>query len=626
MTAHGTSSGREVGGYVLLRQLGRGGMAEVWLGQHRVSRGHAAIKLLDPEVIPRWRAQFAREILAIARLSHPHIVSLYDVGPDHFAAAWIDGFDLQRRLRAPVAPAELLRMSREIASALAHAHDRGVVHRDVKPSNILIDRRDRAFLADFGLARLLDVGDDLAGRSGTPKFMAPEQGRCEPPGPTVDQYGLARTLLWALAGDNLHFSREEALARLPSDTSPRVRGAIRRATEVDPARRFAHIGEMAEELRDGAALTRPALSPLLRDAAPFCWCVRPTHVEFVAPGLARADYRLSALVADEPAAQSDCSLFLQDTGYADFGWSMYAATGRLGPIDAAAVLGRASEVIILMHGLFTSRAMWAPLALRLVRDNASAVVLVPDLHGFGESAFAAKVPPPSQLSPLGALTAVRDWRSLLGLANVPTVLMGSCYAASGLLAVGDEELEPYVSRVALTPSIPAFNPGYRQSIRLASSLMMPTLGGLPAVRRAVPNRLCTAQGGRRVVAPLRRELSDAAASMPRGRLVGMMRALIETNPVEAARLARCLVVTAPDDPVAPSDLIEAALAAGGMPRQQLFRLVGGGHYPLLESEDMPGWCARNADELVAVVDAALGMQRNSTVAATVTIGMTPPPV
>jgi hypothetical protein len=118
-------------------------------------------------------------------------------------------------------------------------------------------------------------------------------------------------------------------------------------------------------------------------------------------------------------------------------------------------------------------------------------------------------------------------------------------------------------------------------------------------------RLCASRTGHNIAAAAAQALSDAAAKMPGRRLRRMMRALLKMPAADAQSLKRCVAVTTPDDPVASTDVLEQSLLAAGFSASQLFRLVGGGHYPLLDGVDTPGWCARNAEELVAIVDAAL---------------------
>ena len=135
-----------VGDYQLIRRLGSGAMGEVWLGRHQLTETFAAVKLLRANVKSKERVRktFDRERRAIGRLGHPHIVALFDVGTDWLATAYVDGTDLARRLKTPIEPATAVHITLQIASALAHAHAYGVVHRDVKPSNILIDTAGNA--------------------------------------------------------------------------------------------------------------------------------------------------------------------------------------------------------------------------------------------------------------------------------------------------------------------------------------------------------------------------------------------------------------------------------------------------------------------------------------------------
>ena len=214
----GSTPRRVVGDYALVRALGSGSMGEVWLGRHLITNAPAAVKLLHRHVATKERIArfFEREQRAIARLSHPHIVALYDHGPGYLVTAFVDGHDLARSLQTPIAPSVAVRYCAQIASALQHAHSRGVVHRDVKPSNILVDRRGNAYLADFGLAAIsddLDASREL--RVGTPDFMSPEQARGVV-SPAADQYALGRTVLEMLAGGNVALDATEALAALPA--------------------------------------------------------------------------------------------------------------------------------------------------------------------------------------------------------------------------------------------------------------------------------------------------------------------------------------------------------------------------------------------------------------------------
>src|SRR5688572_18391352 len=217
-----------VGPYRLVRRIGRGGMGEVWLGQHEISGTLGAVKRLDDG---RGRDRLAgyagREGRAVLRLDHPHVVPVLEVGEDYLVTAYVEGGDLARRLHTSIEPAIAIRLTRQIADALDHAHRRGVIHRDVKPSNILVDARGNAYLADFGLAVLSDDTDTPSVRAaGTPQFMAPEQRRGGRIDAAADQYALGRTLLEMLVGGKVSVEREAALDELPAYLPAALRDAI----------------------------------------------------------------------------------------------------------------------------------------------------------------------------------------------------------------------------------------------------------------------------------------------------------------------------------------------------------------------------------------------------------------
>ena len=198
------------GRYEVERPLGRGGMGIVFLARDVRLARPVAIKILPPEraASPVHRERFLREARIAARLSHPHIVPIFSVGEVaelvFFVMAYVPGYTLGHRvrIRGALPPAQTVRVLREVALALAHAHDQGVVHRDVKPDNILIDRSTgSAFVTDFGIARF-GAGPISGSRTvvGTPEFMSPEQARGLALDPRSDLYSLGVVGFYAASG------------------------------------------------------------------------------------------------------------------------------------------------------------------------------------------------------------------------------------------------------------------------------------------------------------------------------------------------------------------------------------------------------------------------------------------
>ncbi|MGH7591560.1 MAG: protein kinase domain-containing protein, partial [Gemmatimonadales bacterium] len=196
------------GRYSIDRELGRGGMGVVYLAREVHLDRLVAIKLLPPDraAVPALRERFLREARLAAKLSHPNITPIHAVaeteGFVYFVMAYIDGQNLTERVeaRGPLATSEGTRVLREAAWALAYAHDQGLVHRDVKPDNILLESATgRALVVDFGIAAAVGDTPD-AGISGTPEFMSPEQALGGVIDARSDLYGLGVTAFYAFAG------------------------------------------------------------------------------------------------------------------------------------------------------------------------------------------------------------------------------------------------------------------------------------------------------------------------------------------------------------------------------------------------------------------------------------------
>ncbi len=212
------------GQYTLERELGRGGMGVVYLAREARLERPVAIKVLPPHLgaLPGVRERFLREARTAAQLSHPNIVPIYRAeevgGFAYFTMAYIDGQNLAERVRdrGPLPPQEVVRILREAAWALAYAHARGVVHRDIKAANIMVERATgRAVVTDFGIARdqsassLTQQGEVV----GTVHYMSPEQANGQPLDGRSDLYSLGVAGFYALSG-RLPFEGDNAAAVL----------------------------------------------------------------------------------------------------------------------------------------------------------------------------------------------------------------------------------------------------------------------------------------------------------------------------------------------------------------------------------------------------------------------------
>jgi eukaryotic-like serine/threonine-protein kinase len=273
-----TSSQVRIGRYRVERTLGGGGMGDVSLAHDTELGRPVALKSLAPHLARdgEFRARFLREARLAARLLHPNIVQVYDVGEDglgpFIVMEYVDGETLAARLgrRGPLQPAEAVELAVQVCAGLQAAHRASLVHRDVKPGNILLRRDGTAKLTDFGIARALDAtvytmhGTVL----GTPAYLAPEQARGEPVTGAADLYALGVVLYESLTGRRpvestsvpaLIESRERAPILPPGDLAPGVtpalEAAVMRCLAVAPSARPASAGELAEEL--AASLTEP---------------------------------------------------------------------------------------------------------------------------------------------------------------------------------------------------------------------------------------------------------------------------------------------------------------------------------------------------------------------------------
>jgi len=596
-----------VGSYVLVRRIGSGGMGEVWLGHHVVSGGLAAVKRLAPhaQLRDQLAAYFSREGRALARLAHPHVVPVFEVGDDYLVSGFVDGPNLARRLHTPIEPAEALHIARQIADALGHAHDRGVVHRDVKPSNILIDPLGNAYLADFGLAQVIGEDDEATRAAGTPQFMAPEQRRGEPVGPAADQYALGRTLLEMLVGHRVPIDRDAALGELPAQLPEPLRAAVARATERDPAARFASVHAFAAAVRDvelGALAPPRKLAAAVREPTPFAWLAAAHRTVAIGPDVDRADYRLGDLVAAGLVRAEAAAAYFAATGLRELGFAIWGSPARLGPITDPMALARASDLVVLMHGWSGTRESWAQVAAGVCRDNARAIVIALDLHGFGESVFDG-VPTAAQASIAAIASAVEDWRRLLGLVAIPTALVGHSMSGLALLGMDDERVGPQTSRVAINPILLSHDAAMRRRFRRIG-IATATVGRIGPVRRAAIRQLAKSPD-MRTIAPdvLARGIAEMMR-MPAGVVARLMRTFGAT-PETVGRRRRVALMYSLDDPLIDYSALDRLIAEVAIASPLVYPMSSGGHSPHIESRDNPEWQVRNLADIVRVIDSML---------------------
>ena len=270
-----------VGKYTVEKELGRGGMATVYLGRDERHGRNVAIKVVHPELTSGVAAErFQREIAIVSALRHPHIVPLFDSGEVdgllYYVMPFVEGESLRQRLdrERTLEIADAFAIARDVAEALDYAHAHGIIHRDIKPQNILLDA-GHAFVADFGIARAVEVagGEALTVSGvvvGTPQYLSPEQASGDA-GLTgsSDVYSLACVVYEMLGGEPPFTgpSPRSVLAKHMNGTVPPLRllrptvsvytqRVLERGLAKSPADRFPSATEFVRQLATSANLTR----------------------------------------------------------------------------------------------------------------------------------------------------------------------------------------------------------------------------------------------------------------------------------------------------------------------------------------------------------------------------------
>ncbi|TDO32285.1 serine/threonine protein kinase [Paractinoplanes brasiliensis] len=255
--------------YRLTQRLAAGGMGEVWRGEDVMLHRPVAIKVMlpalrtDREFVTRFRT----EARMMAALRHPGIVQVYDYGEtpdgDYLVMEFVEGIPLSRRIEQAgrLSPAETMTVVAQVADALQVAHEAGIVHRDVKPANLLVRPGGAIVLVDFGVARS-ETANGLTGTNvvlGSANYMAPEQAEGKPIGPPTDVYALGAVAYCCLTGRPPYVGENPLqvltqlvygeLPALPPDVPPPVAALVLRALAKEPAQRFASAAELASAAR-----------------------------------------------------------------------------------------------------------------------------------------------------------------------------------------------------------------------------------------------------------------------------------------------------------------------------------------------------------------------------------------
>ncbi|MEE8568319.1 MAG: serine/threonine-protein kinase, partial [Anaerolineales bacterium] len=281
--------GKAVGCYTVLEQIGRGGMATVYKALNRNDGQTVAIKVLTPQLAmeENFRARFRREARVLRKFKHPNIVPVLDYGEANGLVYLVMPFMQVGTLRDRMLSGELrvqeaASIVNQIASALQYAHDARVIHRDVKPSNILIDENGNAWLSDFGFAHVSDSSLSLTGSAliGTPAYISPEQINGSKITHLSDQYSLG-VLLYHLSTGRLPYDADTPIAIAikhateplprPRSVNPNLPDAVEailiKALAKDPAQRFNSVAEFNDAFQAALQQALDPVSGLLKPGA-----------------------------------------------------------------------------------------------------------------------------------------------------------------------------------------------------------------------------------------------------------------------------------------------------------------------------------------------------------------------
>ena len=282
--------GSKLGPYEILAPIGTGGMGEVYRAKDTRLGRTVAIKILNKEHMQR----FEREARAIAALTHPHICTLYDIGPDYLVMEYVDG----ATIKGPLPVEQTVRLAIQITSALDEAHRNGILHRDLKPGNIMVTTGGATKLLDFGLAKLAAGADSETASTiegtvmGTPAYMSPEQAQGKPVDARSDIFSFGVVLYEVISG-NRPFEGTSTVQVLsavlrdepkPLQTLPQLDRIVMRCLAKEPSQRFQAMTEVKAALEQVAA--KPAEQQPSIAVLPFVNMSGDKEQEYFSDGLA----------------------------------------------------------------------------------------------------------------------------------------------------------------------------------------------------------------------------------------------------------------------------------------------------------------------------------------------------
>jgi serine/threonine protein kinase len=315
----GSLIGMVIEHYEIEEQIGQGGMTTVYKARDLKADQRVAVKILSPVLLSdqKFLIRFRREVETMQRMHHPNIVPVLDY-VEHpqtpcIVMPLIAGGTLHTRIEeGPLSAIEGARIMDQIASALHYAHGHGIIHRDVKPSNVLLDEEGNAYLSDFGLVRLQDVSLNLTGSTvvGTPAYMSPEQCQGIEVDERSDQYSLA-VLLFQLATGSLPFNGETPIAVAmqhvntplprPRLRNPRIPAMVEqvliKALAKHPSQRFDSVDQFNQAFQEaiGVAIDPRKDTPIFRQRFEIMTAVLPTPTELESMALEKQENRRRTL-------------------------------------------------------------------------------------------------------------------------------------------------------------------------------------------------------------------------------------------------------------------------------------------------------------------------------------------